>query len=86
MTKRIHNAIHGSGDGVFTEEDRKIYEEVNQNNLAKALELINDGDIVVVHDPQPMPLAAMIKKEKNVSIVWRCHIGLEEDTAVTDAV
>ena len=86
LTKRIHNAIHGSGKGVFTEEDRKIYEEVNRNNLPKALELINDGDIVVVHDPQPMPLAAIIKKEKKVSIIWRCHIGLEEDTDVTDAV
>jgi len=86
LTKRIHNAIHGSGNGVFTEDDRKIYEEVNRNNLPKALELINDGDIVVVHDPQPMPLAAMIKKEKNVSIIWRCHIGLEDDTETTDAV
>ncbi|MCK0160386.1 glycosyltransferase [Allomuricauda sp. F6463D] len=86
LTKRIHNAIHGSGNGIFTEDDRKIYEEVNRNNLPKALELINDGDIVVVHDPQPMPLAAMIKKEKKVSIIWRCHIGLEDDTDVTNAV
>ncbi|RDY60828.1 glycosyltransferase [Flagellimonas nanhaiensis] len=86
LTKRIHNAIHGSGNGIFTDEDRKVYENVNQQNLDRALELINDGDIVVVHDPQPMPLAAMIKKEKKVAIVWRCHIGLEEDTPVTDAV
>ncbi|NAY93056.1 glycosyltransferase [Muricauda sp. JGD-17] len=86
LTKRIHNAIHGSGNGVFTDEDRQVYEAVNQQNLSKALELINDDDIVVVHDPQPMPLAAMIKKEKDVSIIWRCHIGLEEDTEVTDAV
>ncbi|WP_036379522.1 glycosyltransferase [Muricauda sp. MAR_2010_75] len=86
ITKRIHNAIHGSGDGIFTEKDRTIFEEVNRQNLSKALELINEGDIVVVHDPQPMPLAAMIKKEKKVSIIWRCHIGLEEDTEVTDAV
>jgi len=86
LTKRIHNAIHGSGDGKFTEADRAVYETVNRQNLADALELINDGDIVVVHDPQPMPLAAMIKKEKKVPIIWRCHIGLEEDTAITDAV
>ena len=86
LTKRIHNAIHGSGDGVFTVEDREIYETVNKNNLPEALKLIHEGDIVVVHDPQPMPLAAMIKKEKNVPIIWRCHIGLEEDTAITDAV
>ncbi|WP_435623117.1 glycosyltransferase [Flagellimonas sp.] len=86
LTKRIHNAIHGSGHGKFTEADREVYEAVNKQNLTKALELINDGDIVVVHDPQPMPLAAMIKKVKKVPIIWRCHIGLEEDTAVTDAV
>ncbi len=86
ITKRIHNAIHGSGNGIFTKEDQEIYERVNRNNLSKALELIQDGDIVVVHDPQPMPLAAMIKKEKKVSIIWRCHIGLEEDTDITDAV
>ncbi|MEO2052633.1 MAG: glycosyltransferase [Allomuricauda sp.] len=86
ITKRIHNAIHGSGNGIFTKEDREIYERVNRNNLSKAFDLIQDGDIVVVHDPQPMPLAAMIKKEKKVSIIWRCHIGLEEDTDITDAV
>lgn len=86
LTKRIHNAIHGSGDGVFTETDREIFEATNTANLADALELIKDGDIVVVHDPQPMPLAAMIKKQKDVAIIWRCHIGLEADTPVTDAV
>ncbi len=86
ITKRIHNAIHGSGDGKFTEEDRKVFEATNTENLPEALDLINDGDIVVVHDPQPMPLAAMIKKEKKVPIVWRCHIGLEENTEVTQAV
>ncbi len=86
LTKRIHNAIHGSGNGALTEQDREVYEAVNKENLPKALELINDGDIVVVHDPQPMPLAAMIKKEKKVPIIWRCHIGLEEDTPVTKAV
>nr|WP_299343827.1 glycosyltransferase [Allomuricauda sp.] len=86
LTKRIHNAIHGSGNGIFTEEDREVYELVNRQNLPKALELIKEGDIVVVHDPQPMPLAAMIKKEVKVPIIWRCHIGLEEDTEVTEGV
>ena len=86
LTKRIHNAIHGSGDGKFTPGDREVYEAVNKQNLSKALDLIADGDIVVVHDPQPMPLAAMLKKEKKVPIIWRCHIGLEDDTEVTDAV
>lgn len=86
LTKRIHNAIHGSGKGVFSEADREPYERVNQKNLAAALERINDGDILVIHDPQPMPLAGMIRAHRNVKCVWRCHIGLDQSTPVTEAV
>ena len=86
LTKRIHNAIHGAGNGKITEEERGVYEEVNRNNLAKALDYIQDGDLVVIHDPQPMPLAAMLRAEKDIKLVWRCHIGLEEHTEITEAV
>lgn len=61
ITKRIHNAIHGSGDGKFSESDRDPYERVNRHNLQQALDVIQDGDVVVIHDPQPMPLAGMLK-------------------------
>lgn len=43
LTKRIHNAIHGSGDGIFTDEDRAIFEKVNAQNAEKAIAAINDG-------------------------------------------
>ena len=86
LTKRIHNAIHGSGNGVFTEEDRKVFERVNAQNVDTALESISDGDIVVIHDPQPMSLARMIREKKNVKTVWRCHIGLESTNEVTEGV
>ncbi len=86
LTKRIHNAIHGSGDGIFTEEDRAIFEKVNAQNAENAIAAINDGDLVVIHDPQPMPLAAMIREKRNVKTLWRCHIGLEEQNATTKGV
>lgn len=86
LTKRIHNAIHGSGKPNFTEEDREVYERVNTQNLDKALEFIQDGDIVVIHDPQPMPLGRMIRKQRDVKLVWRCHIGLESENDTTKAV
>ncbi|MCX2719991.1 glycosyltransferase [Lentiprolixibacter aurantiacus] len=86
LTKRIHNAIHGSGKPNFTEDDREVYERVNARNLEKALEYIEDGDLVVIHDPQPMPLGGMIRKHKKVKLVWRCHIGLETENEVTRAV
>ncbi len=86
ITKRIHNAIHGSGDGKFSESDRDPYERVNRHNLQQALDVIQDGDVVVIHDPQPMPLAGMLKKHRDVRCVWRCHIGLDESNEVTRAV
>ncbi|MEJ2584031.1 MAG: glycosyltransferase [Robiginitalea sp.] len=85
-TKQIHNAIHGSGSGTFTEAARAVHERVNRKNLPKALELIRDGDIVVIHDPQPMPLAGMLKKERDITTIWRCHIGLEESNETTRGV
>jgi trehalose synthase len=86
LTKRIHNAIHGSGNGNFTESERSIFEKINAQNIDDALSYINDGDLVVIHDPQPMPLATMIRKERKVKLVWRCHIGLEERNSTTDGV
>ena len=86
LTKRIHNAIHGSGDGKFTDKDRAIFEEVNAQNTDRAVAAIKDGDLVVIHDPQPMPLAAMIAKKRKVKLVWRCHIGLEEQNDTTRGV
>lgn len=86
LTKRIHNAIHGSGDGVFTDDDRSIFEHENNKNLEKSLSFIQDGDIVVIHDPQPMPLGHLIRQHKNVKLVWRCHIGLEEHNDTTRGV
>ena len=86
LTKRIPNAIHGSGDGIFTDEDRAIFEQTNAQNADRAIAAIGDGDLVVIHDPQPMPLAAMIAKKRNVKLVWRCHIGLEEHNKTTRGV
>jgi trehalose synthase len=86
LTKRIHNAIHGSGDGIFTEVDREIYHDINEKNVEPALSFIQDGDIVVIHDPQPMPLAGMIRKVRNVKLIWRCHIGIDRPNKVSENV
>jgi len=85
LTKRIHNAIHGSGNGAFTQEDLQTYEAVNRQNLQGALSHIQDGDLVVIHDPQPMPLAKLIQEHRKVKVLWRCHIGLEKQNQATQA-
>ncbi|MEX2610371.1 MAG: glycosyltransferase [Gemmatimonadota bacterium] len=83
LTKRIHNLIHGSGQAGLSAEDRTLFERVNAENAQALLPLVADGDFLAVHDPQPMPLAGMLKRERRVRAVWRCHIGLDQDTAET---
>jgi trehalose synthase len=87
LTKNIHNLIHGAGDPAFDEQaDRDTYEGVNAENARTLGRLVKDGDVLVVHDPQPMPLAGAIARERDIRTVWRCHIGLDEENEATRAV
>lgn len=85
LTKRIHNLLHGEGEPGLGDGERELYERVNRENASWLLERMRDGDVLVVHDPQPMPLAGMLRRERRLASIWRCHIGLDEDTAQTRA-
>src|SRR5215207_1247504 len=52
ITKKMHNALQGA-DINLTELKLQIYEEVAFENAARNH---LDHDLVVVHDPQPLPL------------------------------
>jgi len=70
ITKRMHNALQGK-TFEFTPLKRRIYESVvHENSIRNHL----DHDMVVVHDPQPLPLIAHY--EKRSPWIWRCHIDL----------
>ena len=47
--------------------------------------VIRAGDVLIVHDPQPAAMGAMLAKELDIHTVWRCHIGLDADVAQTRA-
>jgi trehalose synthase len=85
VTKRIHNLIHGVGDPDLSSSDRELFEWVNRENAEALGELVRPGDIVVVHDPQPLPLAALLRQSVPVLTIWRCHIGLDSENAATRA-
>jgi len=85
LTKQIHNLIHGAGSPTLDGNSREIYEAENRENSEWLKQRLKPGDILVVHDPQPMPLAGMLKEHVAVSTVWRCHIGLDEENAATRA-
>ena len=85
LTKRIHNHLHGSaGDaGRLGDEQRKIYERVLADNLANLREQIRAGDIVILHDPQTAGLVAGLL-DTGAHVVWRCHVGRDTPTELTD--
>ncbi len=70
VTKKIHNALQG-GKINLTDRKKKIYEAVIHEN---ALRNHLDHDLVVIHDPQPLPMINYY--EKNAPWIWRCHIDL----------
>lgn len=69
ITKKIHNALHGV-DVIITDEDFSYFVEVNHNNAGN---MHFSGDILFVHDPQPIALIDM-RKEIGKNWIWRCHI------------
>ncbi len=85
ITKALHNALHGSmvGRTGFGAEDHAHYEQVMRANLAQLRGLVRPGDLVLLHDPQTAGLAAGLR-ELGARVVWRCHIGRDESTEITD--
>jgi len=70
ITKKMHNALQGE-DINLSDLKQGIYEEVVFENAAR---MHLDHDLVVVHDPQPLPLINFFRKK--APWVWRCHVDL----------
>ena len=79
VTKRIHNLLHGfEGDGgELGDAERKVYEDTLEANARELAELIDDDDVVILHDPQTAGLVGPMKRT-GARVVWRCHIGVDE--------
>ncbi len=71
VTKKFHNALHGRNEDISS-EDFSLFLEVNRKNIE---ELRFGGDIIFIHDPQPVALIAK-KKELGGKWIWRCHIDV----------
>ncbi len=70
FTKRMHNALHGRPE-VFQLQDFQVFEETTQMNV-EHLDL--HGDIVFIHDPQPIGLVRNRNGQGGQKWVWRCHV------------
>jgi trehalose synthase len=70
ITKKMHNALQGSKINL-TDRKMQLYEDViYENSVRNHL----NHDVVVVHDPQPLPMINHYRKD--CPWIWRCHIDL----------
>lgn len=72
VTKKFHNALQGD-DINFSDLKRSTYTETNRRFASYAQV---DHDLVIVHDPQPLPLVRYFNKRQ--PWIWRCHVDLSE--------
>jgi len=72
ITKKFHNALQGEKINL-SQRKKDIYYETNKRF---ALMTHINHDLVVVHDPQPLPLIDFYKKTQ--PWIFRCHIDLSQ--------
>jgi trehalose synthase len=73
VTKKFHNTLHGRREDI-TATDFALFLEVSEQNV-REMELY--GDIIFVHDPQPVTMVSR-KKEIGRKWLWRCHIDVSQ--------
>jgi trehalose synthase len=78
ITKRIHNRLHGTeGDGgPLGDDERRIYEDTAERNADAIVARVEEGDVAIVHDPQPAGLIHRFM-EAGAHVIWRCHVGID---------
>ena len=79
VTKRLHSLLHGvaaDGDDISGEE-QAVYERTLAGNADSVRQLVEAGDVVILHDPQTAGLAPALARH-GCRVIWRCHIGVDE--------
>lgn len=72
VTKKFHNALQGD-DIDLTDNKKMVYEQTSEE-FSSFTHV--DHDLVIIHDPQPLPLITYYRK--NQPWIWRCHIDLSD--------
>lgn len=72
VTKKFHNALHGVPVEI-SKAELDLFLDVNRQNAAD----MQFGDIVFVHDPQPVALVNE-RPARGRHWIWRCHIDFSQ--------
>jgi trehalose synthase len=85
ITKRLCNKLYGiDGDGgPLSEDEHHHYRTILEMNLRGFIEMIQAGDVVILHDPQT---AGMVRglTERRANTIWRCHVGCDVSNESTE--
>ncbi len=73
-TKSFHNALQGRRLEIAPAL-LKAYEDVNALNADRLRPILEEADVVFIHDPQPAPLLGHCGSRRG-KWIWRCHIDL----------
>jgi trehalose synthase len=72
ITKKFHNALQGSKINL-SQRKKEIYCQTNKR-FSTFTHI--DHDLVIIHDPQPLPLISFYEKKQ--PWIFRCHIDISE--------
>ncbi|MGD8672411.1 MAG: glycosyl transferase family 1, partial [Thiogranum sp.] len=71
-TKHMHNALQGNRVDI-PQVLLDAYEDTNARNAEQLRPVLEEADVVFIHDPQPAPLLALCPARRG-KWIWRCHI------------
>jgi trehalose synthase len=75
VTKNYHNALQGKPTR-WSPEQFNLYWSAVEQNVRRIEPKLAEYDVVVVHDPQPLVLASLLRRRAEPRLIWRCHIDL----------
>jgi trehalose synthase len=78
VTKDMHNALHGLNVDI-SKQDLDYFLKINRQN-SEELDLF--GDIIFIHDPQPIGLIEK-RDHDGDKWIWRCHIDISDPQDAT---
>ncbi|MDP2344093.1 MAG: glycosyltransferase [Deltaproteobacteria bacterium] len=86
ITKGLHHKLHGRHGAIELDDDAAgAFAQVSAEAARALIEHLEPGDVVVVHDPQPCGLAALLPAALSSRLVWRCHVGVPFENEHTEA-
>src|SRR5690625_26989 len=71
-TKAFHNGLQGN-PVTLDPAMLKGFEETNEENARRLRPLLEEADVVFIHDPQPAPLLRLCPRRRG-KWIWRCHV------------